>query len=74
MNAPHSIASDTHVPAHPVPDRHAARQEGRILAAVLVLVALWAGATALWGVPGLYLPAVGLVPAVWAALIAISRG
>lgn len=73
MNAPHSIPSDTHAPAQAEPDTRTSREEGLILAAVLAFVVLWAGATALWGLPGFYLPAVGLVPVVWVTLIAISR-
>ncbi len=73
MNAPHSIATDAHAPADAEHDTPTSREEGSILAAVLAFVLLWAGATALWGLPGFYLPAVGLVPAVWVTLIAISR-
>jgi hypothetical protein len=46
----------------------------RILLTVLVALAAWGVCIFLWGIPGLYLPALALVPVVWAALIAISMG
>lgn len=47
---------------------------GPILLTVLVLVAAWAGSFVMWGVPGLYIPAVAMVPVMMAVLIWISRG
>ncbi|MFB9149321.1 hypothetical protein [Roseovarius ramblicola] len=46
----------------------------RILLSVAVFVAGWATSVALWGVPGLYIPALALVPVAWGMLIVISRG
>ncbi|MDZ7709534.1 MAG: hypothetical protein U5K36_05200 [Roseovarius sp.] len=46
----------------------------RILLTVAVLVAGWATSVALWGIPGLYIPALALVPVAWVMLIVISRG
>ncbi|MQQ08012.1 hypothetical protein GFB49_06065 [Epibacterium sp. SM1979] len=34
----------------------------------------WASLVLLFGLPGLYLPAVALVPVVWTLLILVSRG
>ncbi|WP_209425984.1 hypothetical protein [Pararhodobacter sp. SW119] len=34
----------------------------------------WASAVLIWGLPALYLPALGLAPAVMLMLIAITRG
>ncbi|MGK7653545.1 hypothetical protein ACSQ76_14325 [Roseovarius sp. B08] len=45
----------------------------RILLSLLVLLAAWGGAIVLWGVPGLYLPALALVPVIWVFLLIISR-
>jgi hypothetical protein len=78
MNAPHSIAPESEPETkadhdHEVHDWRMSRQEVLIVAVVLALVVLWAGAVVLWGVPGLYLPAVALVPVVWLTLLAISR-
>ncbi|MBE0452426.1 hypothetical protein [Roseovarius autotrophicus] len=46
----------------------------RILLSVAVFVAGWATSVAIWGIPGLYIPALALVPVIWAALLIISRG
>ncbi|MBY5989383.1 hypothetical protein [Roseovarius atlanticus] len=45
----------------------------RILLFLSVLLAAWGGAVVLWGVPGLYLPALALVPVIWLFLLIISR-
>ncbi len=45
----------------------------RILLFRLVLLTVWGGAIVLWGVPGLYLPALALVPVIWVFLLIISR-
>lgn len=45
-----------------------------ILLAVVVFLALWGTSIALWGVPGLYIPAVIMVPVIWVGLLLISRG
>lgn len=47
---------------------------GPILLSVAVFLAGWATSVALWGVPGLYIPALALVPVIWAMLLLISRG
>ena len=49
-------------------------RDARILLAVLVALAAWGGAVATWGLPGLYLPALAMVPVIWTLLIIISRG
>lgn len=45
-----------------------------ILLSVAVLLAGWATSVALWGIPGLYIPALALVPVIWVLLLIISRG
>lgn len=47
---------------------------GPILLSVAVFLAGWATSIALWGIPGLYIPALALVPVMWVMLIWISRG
>ncbi|GAA6179902.1 hypothetical protein NBRC116594_13400 [Shimia sp. NS0008-38b] len=42
--------------------------------AIAALVTLWGTSIALFGVPGLYIPAVALVPVIFLALVLISRG
>lgn len=46
----------------------------RILLSVFFFLALWAGAVVTWGLPGLYMPAVALVPVIFAGLMLITRG
>ena len=45
-----------------------------VLLAVVVLLGLWAASTVIWGVPGLYIPALGLVLVAWVTLIVLSFG
>jgi hypothetical protein len=42
--------------------------------ALITLVCLWGCSVLLFDIPGLYLPAVALVPVMFVLLIAISRG
>lgn len=46
----------------------------RILFSVFIFLAAWAGAIVTWGVPGLYIPALALVPVMYVILLLISRG
>ena len=46
----------------------------RILLVILVALAAWGLSIFFFGVPGLYLPALALVPVVWIALLAITVG
>lgn len=45
-----------------------------IYAVVLLAVALWGLSIAIFGIPGLYIPAVAAVPVIYVLLIIISRG
>lgn len=45
-----------------------------IYAVLLLAVVLWGGAIAIFGIPGLYIPAVAAVPVIYILLIIISRG
>ena len=45
-----------------------------ILLTVLVLLAAWGTSVAMWGIPGLYIPALAMVPVMWVVLLLISRG
>lgn len=45
-----------------------------ILAAVFGALALWGGAVAAFGLPGLYIPAVIAVPFLFGMLVLISKG
>ena len=46
----------------------------KILFTVLIALVAWGLAIAQWGVPGLYIPALALVPVMYILLIWISRG
>ena len=61
-------------------DSHYIDQDSEITGAgwgyaiVALLVALWGTSIAMFGIPGLYLPAVAAVPVVFLGLVLISRG
>ncbi len=48
--------------------------EARILITVLLALVGWGLSIWFWGVPGLYVPALALVPVCYVVLIVISRG
>ena len=50
------------------------QQVAAILMAVLLAVAAWGLSFATWGVPGLYIPAVAMVPVMFVCLILITVG
>lgn len=41
---------------------------------VVLLVALWGGGVALFGLPGLFLPALAMVPVMMLILVRLTRG
>ncbi|WP_204115502.1 hypothetical protein [Shimia biformata] len=45
-----------------------------IIAGVLCVLAMWGGAIAAFGLPGLYIPAVIAVPFLFGMLVLISKG
>lgn len=70
MTATDMPISESKTPAADTPDTSVAR----ILLSVVVLLAAWGASVATWGVPGLYLPALAMVPVIWVLLLIISRG
>lgn len=70
MTATDMPTSESKTPAADTPDTSVAR----ILLSVVVLLAAWGASVATWGVPGLYLPALAMVPVIWVLLLIISRG
>jgi len=52
--------------------------EGRLAAKILVTVLFamvgWGLSIAIWGIPGLYIPALAMVPVMMGILLLISRG
>ena len=60
-------------------DTHAAEKPARnpektAFAGVFLFVALWALSIFTFGLPGLYIPAVAMVPIIWTVLITITMG
>ena len=49
-------------------------EEENFIYALVILICLWGSSILLFGIPGLYLPAVSLVPVMFILLFAISRG
>ncbi len=45
-----------------------------VMIGLVLFLAAWSGSIALWGIPGLYIPAVIMVPVIWVGLLLISRG
>lgn len=46
----------------------------KIIVAIFLALVAWGMAIFVWGVPGLYVPALALVPVIYIALIAMARG
>jgi len=70
MTATDMPISEAKTPAADTQDTSVAR----ILLSVVVLLAAWGASVATWGIPGLYLPALAMVPVIWVLLLIISRG
>lgn len=66
-------ASSVHA-ANPTDAAKKKSPDALILLAVLILVAMWGLSVFLFGIPGLYIPALGSVPVVWIILLAITQG
>lgn len=50
------------------------KAEALLLVGVLLFIAAWAGSVVIWGIPGLYIPAVILVPVIYVVMVWGSRG
>ncbi|NIZ61500.1 hypothetical protein DL239_10975 [Sedimentitalea sp. CY04] len=48
--------------------------DAKMFLAIAVFLALWALSVVIWGIPGLYMPAVALVPVIFGLLMLITRG
>ncbi len=46
----------------------------KILLTILVALVAWGLCVFMWGVPGLYVPALVLVPVIWIVLVTITLG
>ncbi|SMP19851.1 hypothetical protein [Shimia sagamensis] len=67
-----SLASASEIPATKTTSKIS--PETWVWSFIALIAALWGTSIAMFGVPGLYIPAVALVPVVYLALILISRG
>lgn len=61
------------------PDHHGSNQPSNktaalLLVAVAIFIALWATSVVLFGIPGLYIPALCMVPVIYLTLIRIAWG
>ncbi|KAE9630158.1 hypothetical protein FEE96_17955 [Parasedimentitalea maritima] len=48
--------------------------DAKMFLAIAVFLLLWALSVVTWGIPGLYMPAVAMVPVIFAILMLITRG
>ena len=48
--------------------------DAKVFLAIAVFLALWALSVVIWGIPGLYIPAVAMVPMIFGLLMLITRG
>jgi fatty acid desaturase len=71
-------ATDSQPVTQPQAQTVAAANENRLAAMILVTVLFavigWGLSIATWGVPGLYIPALAIVPVMMGILLLISRG
>jgi len=71
-------ATDTQVmtttTAHSASDVSEGRRAAKILVTVLFALIGWGLSVATWGIPGLYIPALAMVPVMMGLLVLISRG
>lgn len=70
----HADASDLNTSSHTAEHSSEITGAGWVFAGIALIAALWATSVALFGIPGLYMPAVGAVPVIFLVLVLISRG
>ncbi|MBZ8118203.1 hypothetical protein KUD11_06030 [Roseovarius sp. LXJ103] len=70
-----SLADTTHVPAsRSRPAVSTTTRDLMILFTVLMFIAAWGLSVFTFGIPGLYIPALAMVPVIWTCLILITWG
>lgn len=71
-------ATDTQITTNTTAHSASGVNEGRLAAKILVTVLFavvgWGLSIATWGIPGLYIPALAMVPVMMVILLLISRG
>ncbi|MEQ8898790.1 MAG: hypothetical protein RID23_17035 [Roseovarius sp.] len=55
-------------------EENEARTVALVLLGLLLVLAAWAAAVVVWGLPGLYIPAVALVPVCMLIIVRITLG
>lgn len=71
---PKDMATDTDDHAHAAHDKSFTKTEAMLLVTVLFVLIAWGLSVFTWGVPGLYIPALAMVPVMYVVLILITRG
>jgi fatty acid desaturase len=68
------IQMKTETATHSAPAADESRLAAKILVTVLFALIGWGLSIATWGIPGLYIPALAMVPVMMGILLLISRG
>jgi fatty acid desaturase len=66
--------TDDNQTKHSHDDKADRKAEIILLLGAILLLAAWAGSVAIWGIPGLYIPALILVPVVYVLMVWGSFG
>ncbi|MDA5558064.1 hypothetical protein [Shimia sp. MMG029] len=67
-------ASDLNTSSHTADHGTEITGAGWVYAGIALVAALWATSVVMFGIPGLYIPAVAAVPVIFLTLVLISRG
>jgi hypothetical protein len=68
------IQTDNDTTSHATSTTSEGRLAAKILVTVLFALIGWGLSIATWGIPGLYIPALAMVPVMMGILLLISRG
>ena len=70
-----TLVADTGLTPPPAAPVTAAKSPDRMILMITLLgIVLWGLSIAVFGIPGLYIPALIAVPVIWTLLLIISRG
>lgn len=62
------------LPSDNPPTKNSLSPDAKMFLAIAVFLLIWALSVVTWGIPGLYMPAVAMVPVIFAILMLITRG
>lgn len=68
------VQTDKDTTSHAASTKGEGRLAAKILVTVLFAMIGWGLSIATWGIPGLYIPALAMVPVLMGILLLISRG